>query len=280
MQEKSTLRLTVWVALAAISLGPAAVSGAVLLHTGANDPLTEGWGQDNPTPKTTLDINDVGEPVFDDGGVDAWKIDTTDGTQIRYTSATEVAGEDGWKISALVKVNLISDSNSDLDTVIEVYDYDSEVNGNDPLDHAYMMMFGSDADGHTKIRLRGSNKSHLVSTTGYHLFEMIFLRDADRDLTASGVNPIPTSEGDGAVALYIDGVKVEDNYLGEHEVNNFPRPDTDHIQFGNFFGVTGSANFAYVWFQNGAALQPGIPEPASLALLAVGATMLFSRRRS
>ncbi len=287
MGHKYAHKMTGWIALAAISLAPAAALGApILKHKGANDPLTEGWSQDNPTTKVTLDINDVGEPIFDDGGVDAWRIDTTVqtngeiGTQIRYAAAPEVAGEDGWKASVIVNVTQIPDSSSDLDTVVEVYDYFNTVNGIDPLDHAYMMRFGSTADGRTRVSLEGSFKSHTAPTTGYHLFEMIFLRDADRDLDAAGVNPVNNAEGDGAVALYIDGVKVEDNYKGVHEDNGHPRPNFDFVQFGSYFADTGSANYAYVGFENGAALQPGIPEPASVALLAVGGAMLLSRRRS
>ena len=84
------------------------------IHTGANDPITEGWTQSN------FNGNVVATPVFNDLGlgIDAWSIDdnsTVNGSAIQYSQVpSEAVNLDaatmGW--SASITVRLLDSSNS------------------------------------------------------------------------------------------------------------------------------------------------------------------------
>ncbi len=94
----------------------------------------------------------------------------------------------------------------------------------------------------------------------YNLYELL-----DQDGTA----------GAGTATLYVNGVEAITGITGVGAAGNF-------VLFGDGTNGAGTGDFALVRLEGGAGLTPTeviVPEPASMALLAVGSYFLLPRRK-
>jgi hypothetical protein len=216
--------VTAW----ALSLASASSQAATLIeHTGADDPVTEGW------TVSGAGVGVVVGPVIDDGGsgIDAWGInDTTTaaGSTRLYSFVPTVddlaSAANGWTLRVRLRV---VETPEDPDRATAV-DFISDTT-------RYRMDFGSDPSGDPIVLLQtglagGNDTGPSVTLTGggdgYHTYELRF-------------DPVGASAD-----LWIDGVELFSNYTGFADVTAGPR-----IAFGAGQATrTGNANFNQVRF--------------------------------
>jgi len=216
----------------------------LMRHRADIDPALEGWSR---FANNTV----VSEgPVTGAGGQDAWQIDDPGGGLLYYQarpidgtldfdSLAEVERL-GWTYTARLE---LLDVNDPVDGSVEVLFADSQA--------AYALNIGTNADGDPIVKLlTGVSGGQLLGPEaelaglgpGFHTYQMV-------------------GDADGVVSLLVDGAKVLDGFTGwSGSVNR------NMIRWGsNATAAAGAANWALVEFQVNA-----VPEPSTLALLAIG----------
>ena len=152
-------------------------------HSGANDPLTEGWSQEGSGVDVTTGqiLNDLGS------GIDSWFVrdpSTVLGSSIQYSQTPTVAtntlaAQSGWKLTANLRL-----VESNVGAVNGMFvDYR---NGKT----SYLMSFDRESDGDPTVALGGGGSFTLqgVGDGDYHLYELIFKPAfASADLLVDGV---------------------------------------------------------------------------------------------
>ena len=231
-------------------------AGIFITHTGANDPLTEGW---NAT-QTPLGVGaSVGAVVNDLGlGIDAWSTDdNSTGSAFPSYIYNPTAGEiadattNGWKASINLRVVDVNDA-QDSSVLFEYGD----------TTRRFLVEFGSDQSGNATVQLftgQDANDPTIflgpifnVGSGGYHLYELIY-------------DPVA-----GSADLFVDGVEQLSDYTGHGQATN-------RIAWGGLsgFGV-GQGNYNFVQFET----NTSVSEPGTLALLGLSLAGLgFARRR-
>jgi len=236
-----------------ISLASAANAAILVSHVGSNNPTSEGWTLAQKGTATA-------SPVLD-GAVPAWKtLDTqiSSGSPwsdyINYTWCPHGDLSAGWTVTAKVRVirNVRYESNSvdfsalgvviDIGTAIEL---SLDLVGNDPdqaTDGLYVNPQAYDTNAAAFIPMN--------TTSAYHFYQFV-----------SDPSCAPL------VNLYVDGTK-KGSFVA-------PNPPV-WIGFGSGqLPDRGEANWALVQFETGVHV---IPEPTSLAFLALSSFFLYRRK--
>ena len=227
-----------------------ASAGTLALHSGANDPASEGWGTSGSFSGVTTGavLNDMGT------GIDAWNVTDsgTAGGQLGwYTyslTAAEVteASTYGWSLSAKVRVTESPDPGTGQPSI--AYDASPFFGYRNGTTSAQVHL-GSESDGDPIVHFlegyspnTGQTAVGTASATGYHLYEILF-------------DPLS-----GLVDVSLDGTVVL-NALAP-----FSLAAPMEVLFGAGSSCcVGSGNFAEVKFETFAPSP--IPVPASLPLL-------------
>ncbi|MFO0875176.1 MAG: hypothetical protein U0575_14560 [Phycisphaerales bacterium] len=184
-------------ALACTTAAHAAVT--VFAHSGASDPVDEGWMLSGPGPFTTVGPAVVGSPP-----IGVWRIDdpSNGGDSAAVYSRTllpchdMIASASGWSLRTCLRV-------------VDAPGTESIWVGYNTLSRRYDMWFSCDAAGQTTVKLMTTYGACVIGgptattgdgldcgTAGFHEFDLRF--DA----------------GAGSADLFIDGVEVVSNYLG------------------------------------------------------------------
>ncbi|HKY32479.1 MAG TPA: FG-GAP-like repeat-containing protein [Candidatus Polarisedimenticolia bacterium] len=166
-------------------------------HSGAGDPLSEGWGitaGDTASPGTLgsgVDVMEAG-PLTPDatGGLDAWGIDNPAGSgRLRY-EVVPAAAPPAWTLRARIRVAVESDALSGSSKPVDasiVLEYCSGPGGN-----RYGLIWGADAMGNPIVEMFGNGTRYTIpGGNAYHVYEL-------------------TSTGE----LYIDGALLHSGYAG------------------------------------------------------------------
>lgn len=258
MQGRSIISraLTTAMLLAGVGLGGAAQATTVLVHTGASNPVTEGWINSTGTGGATTAgsvINDLGS------GFDAWAVDdnsTAFDTNLFYlqnlTAAQIAEGNSaGWRLSLRVRV---------------VNTPDGFVNVGGALFSAVSAMYrdgsrdwylgiGSQADGDPVVRMPGGTSYSLEGGgSGYHLYELVY-------------NPAVTS-----ASLFIDGTELASGLVGA-------ATSQTRVLFGASTSPdAGQGNYNLVRFATSQAAIVPVPAAQLLLVSALGVLTAFRRR--
>jgi len=251
-----------WLVSIAAALGLGVPAGAVTLyeHTGANDPLTEGWLEAIVFVQTSVG------PVLDDqgSGFDAWFVDDngTAGGDAGFYEGPLTAGEvasgesGGWTLSARLRSVDVPDPAPGAPAVGE--DAAPFVSYRDGVT-TWQLHFQTEDTGDLTIYLgtdfivpAGLTHTIVGGAPDYHLYELVF------------------DPGTGLATLSVDGAEVIADFPGAP----FAQP-TPRIAWGSgTSGSTGQGNFNLVRF------ELAVPEPSGpLLLLAGGAVLLATRLR-
>jgi hypothetical protein len=251
---------TRWSVAFVAAVGFGLPAGAVVLHehTGANDPLTEGWVEGGPFVQTTAG------PVLDDqgSGIDAWFVDD-DGTAFGdaglyegpITPEEAASGEsDGWALTTRLRSVDVPDPAPGAPPVGE--DAAPFLAYRDGTT-TWQLHFQTEDSGDLTVFL-GTNFDVFAGLThtivggapDYHLLELVL------------------DPGSGLAALSVDGSEIIADYPGASLVTPAPvvlwgSGDSDS---------TGQGNFNLVRFEL-------VPEPTASLLLAVGAGVLCAATR-
>jgi len=216
---------------------------AVITHSGANDPVGEGWTKN-------AGANTSASALSPDGttGKDAWQV-VDNGTQsgefhlYEFTlSATQLtaATNQGWELSATLRLPT-SDQTTD-----EGVSFDFGFGGK-----TYRAMFGTTSGGDTQVSVKGDSDSDATLTgLGYHNYLFAF-------------DPVTDQ-----VSFSIDGVEQDAEVVG------FTGGVDSRIRFGSLGSTeTGTGNWNAVSFAI-------VPTPAALpAGLGLMSLMMLRRRR-
>jgi len=213
-------------------------------HVGDVDPQTEGFSVDSGGSGWSVG------PV-DDGGVAAWRVsDEEDRSQIAYqfplSDDDRIAMLEGWTLSARLRIT--TGPNDPVDNAIM---FQTRANG-----RWWRLDFGTDEQNNPLVGLFVPSSppseilSGVVQGDGYHTYEIV-------------------NEGDPNICkILVDGVTVFTDWTAG------PTSRTSAAFGSNNSGNTGlgSANYEFVRL---------IPEPATIALLAMAVpALLRSRRRA
>lgn len=235
--------------LIALMLLTTEVGATVLaLHSGANDPETEGWVKERTWNLVSSFpvINDLGT------GIDAWAVHdtsnagTTEGLYVRQLTPTEIASTEtnSWRLSTRLRVAAIDeDQPSPNDTILVSYSAPS---------FGFHFVFGQETDGSPLVGLitGGNLQMHLVDLddldNGYHLYEILF---------------DPT---DGKADFFVDGSLRFSDYEGS------PAGGIGIVQFGSSNGgFDGQGNYNLVQLEV-------VPEPSTWVMMGIGVAALFT----
>lgn len=236
--------------LAVLSLGVAA-NAAIVLHSGANDPTTEGW---------TFDVLDAGNIstggiTNDNGsGFDAWYVNDNSPTgyglyykSLSPSDQTTLTGND-WVGSLRLRM-----TGPNLPESGEVA-FNMDLG---PGNKRFLVYFGTNASSDTKYQFYDAGGNLFQTNTGlngtnYHLYEFKY-----KQATAK-------------MDVYIDGNLYLSDWSGiAGTTQNGPN---GNVLFGSGAGgPKGQGNYNLV--------QVAVPEPASLGLIGGLGIMLLSRRR-
>jgi len=224
-------------------LGFASSANASLIlasHSGQTDPATEGW---------SAFAGGASSGGINDAGTDAWQISTTPGAQYLFyladqnvTDMNNALTTTGWRLSAKVKVETGVASGGPGDIHMQVGFGASTL---------WVVIFGREADGDQTVYDYDGNVAY-VSSGGvmYHQYDLVY-------------NPAT-----GKASLLVDGVTQISDFPSRANFSNSHR-----VLWGDGFGGGDPSTGNY------ASLEFAIPEPASLALLAVGAAVVSTRKR-
>lgn len=243
--------------LAALLLPAMAGATTVMLHSGAVNPVSEGWTNYTGTGGATTAgpvLNDLGT------GLDAWAIDdNSSGTDTglyyyQNTSAAVIAEGNtaGWRLSMSVRVV----NTPDALVSIGGFGLASAVSGmyRDGSRDWYLGI-GSQADGDPIVRMPGGATFNLEGGgSGYHFYELVY-------------NPAVTS-----AKLYIDGIERASGLVG-----------AANTQTRVVFGATtspdaGQGNYSLVRFATSQAAVVPVPPALLLFGSALGALGVIRRR--
>jgi hypothetical protein len=218
----------------------------IFQHVGSNDPTTEGWSE------YVFSNGPVAGPVINDQntGIDAWSITGGKSNYLMYyilpnTQELNEAAIYGWTFTVNMSFPVIRSGESlffDINLPNTSRPVTSTV--------GYTFTSNTDLSGHLYLyALQDSTVSiQIQNPTAYHLFQLRF---------------DPNSKSAG---LFFDGNSEATNLVG---ASGNPTIDWGMNGTGS---TTERVNFNLVQFSV-------VPEPSTLALLAVGAVGLLARRR-
>ncbi len=243
----NNLRTILPMALLMTALGALHTHAAVIIdHTGAADPTTEGWAQTSGGGTSATALSPDGATGFD-----AWQTSDTSSSagSVRFYAHTLAPSELtdattlGWRMSATLRLPTADQS------VDEGVSFDFGV-----TNQIYRVIFGTSAGGDTIVapgRTADNPTQTTITGLDYHTYSLTYDPNTDK------------------VAFAIDGV-VEDADVSAFTPNI---PGNGRARFGALgSGSTGVGNWHSVTFEI-------IPEPASMALMALGACAMLRRQR-
>ena len=237
--------LVVLVLLGALGIGAQSRAATLALHSGANDPTSEGWTKvSNPNSVFAgPELNDQ------NSGLDAWKIDDFGAGFLFYSrviTSTDNANAtaNGWRLSARLRIVDTSGGNIGVDASPFMAYRNGTTN--------YQIHFRADADGDPIAYMAtsfsppaGAQFTLQGGGSGYHLYELDF-------------NPAT------GTSLSIDGTVALSSAVGS------PLDSGAVVLFGaGSSSPTGQANFNLVQFESPIPVSI-VPVPATLPLLLVG----------
>ena len=205
-------------------------------HTGANDPLTEGWVRQRPFGNvfTFPVVNDLGS------GIDAWAVDDN-GTGVAseglyFHGLTpqqgEAAMQNGWRLTGTLRVADTPTPQPNGSVVINVFTPS-------PDPRAFGISLGSEADGSPLFRFGGQLAIVLDLDDlddGYHTYELLF------------------DPSDETADLFVDNVLRYEGWAG------VPTVQPLGVSFGTGGAIsTGQGNYSFIQLSI-------VPEPSSVAL--------------
>jgi len=252
--------------VAVLLVSSVSVKGSMMItHSGDTDPTTEGWWAYATVGGVNWDytvIPDAG-PVTTDG-IAAWRIlDTaTQGSnELPYRYDASLAGSN-WRYSAYVKAyERNSAANSRLNASLDVNVQTSYYFGT-PIGYRHRLTLYDNGQGGTEVYVFGNTPFvTTIDGNGFHWVEMIH---------QSGVG----------TALFINGELVTPSLPTSSYSVSYGTVRWGDTIFVN--GGEGGADWGYVEFEHDPqeTFEPiGVPEPASIALLAAGACVALARRR-
>ncbi len=228
--------------LAASIIAVSSHASIYMQHSGATDPLSEGW-EIYGTPQGDITVGTI-----NDNGTQAWFIDDNSTLRnsiypyVHYLDSADVADaiSDGWFMNLTLRVVDVSDAVDPSIAARVAYNNTS-----------FILNFGSQADGDPIVRLGvGTSNEYVLEGTGggYHDYSLVY------DPTQNSAD------------LFVDGTEVLSDYTGEFQ--NIP----SRIDWGGISSFdTGHGNYSSVAF--------AIPEPSSALLVGMGGILLTRGRK-
>jgi hypothetical protein len=222
----------------------------VFQHSGANDPTTEGWAAGTPPSA----VPGVGGPVINDQntGIDAWSVSFPSGGFLgyyKYSPSTQELNDAftyGWTFTVNMRFAVLPNQEFFYFNV----DLPKTSRGGSTADYGFI--FFSDNGNLDLLQENTTNTIQIQNPTAYHLYQLKF-------------DPISKSAD-----LLIDGNLTETNLPTGGSGNTDWGGGVG--EFGNSGPDAGQANFNLVQFDI-------VPEPSTLALLALGSLGLLVRRK-
>lgn len=250
-RSQSRYRLPVLVASLAIvllgTLSSGAWAGIILTHTGANDPVGEGWVfNKNATASGAPSPDGLAWRFTVSSGWASYGIDSNSQASIWSAYQAALADPDGWTATAVAK--LVSNPYFH-NTVFRLYE--ERVGSHGDYWATYLLDGTGSNPAGVYLEHSGSfvRRSSINPTLDYHTYQMVYDPDGDG--------------GSGLTSYYLDG-----GLLGTQTRSQAPNtsPGYNFFSFGDGTGAYGSIHdWAFVRFETG---QHPIPEPASWLLLA------------